>query len=389
MAPEQLRMDGIDRAIDVYATGVLLWELLVNRRIFDGRSELAFVNAVVNAELPSIVEALTDARAALGEERWEQVAALEPIVSRAMALAPADRFRTAADMLRALLEVRAAATSMAVSEWVQTSGAEFLDQRQRTLAANEESWRRTSVYATGPSSVIQLASRATTEAGQLAVDTPSGIAIVARPADRSPPRSPTLSASSAPPISLVDEDVDVDADADTDAGDAEAYRRALGASTLAAFARRLRSSRGLTIATIAAVSTLGAAGVFAALLGGPSEAGGAGTGAPALPNAQGLVANGDPTAAGASAAGNNAAGVPSDPTSDAKAVPEALAPPAPTRLTRVAPPPAPPRVFYASRPAAPPPRAPTAGPAQTSAPADCNPPFYFEGPKKVFKPSCL
>jgi serine/threonine-protein kinase len=259
-------------------------------------------------------------------------------------------------MLRALLDVRAAATSMAVSDWVQASGAAFLDQRQRTLAANEESWRRTSVYATGPSSVIQLTSRSTGEASQLAVDTPSGIAIVARPAAR---------------------------DADTGAGDAGAYRSELGASPLAALARRQRRSRGLALA---AASALGAAGVLAALLQGPSEAVGAGTGEAARPIAVGLVPTGEAAGAAAAAA---AASVLSDPTGDARGAPEALAASPSTRLTRVAPPPAPPRVFYGSRPAAPPPRATTAGPAQPSAPPDCNPPFYFDGPKKVFKPSCL
>jgi eukaryotic-like serine/threonine-protein kinase len=39
--------------------------------------------------------------------------------------------------------------------------------------------------------------------------------------------------------------------------------------------------------------------------------------------------------------------------------------------------------------AAPPGPAPAPEPPPSAAPADCNPPFYFEGQKKVFKPNCL
>src|SRR5207247_862915 len=79
----------------------------------------------------------------------------EPIISRAMADRPEDRFATADEMMRALLDVRLPASSMAVAEWVRTTGVEFLDRRQKCLAANEESWRRTSLYT--PSSGTQRA----------------------------------------------------------------------------------------------------------------------------------------------------------------------------------------------------------------------------------------
>src|SRR4029079_6915157 len=52
MAPEQLRMERIDRLVDVYATGVMAWEMLVNRRVYDGRHEISFVTAVMNGEIP-------------------------------------------------------------------------------------------------------------------------------------------------------------------------------------------------------------------------------------------------------------------------------------------------------------------------------------------------
>src|SRR4029079_12598151 len=36
MSPEQIRMERLDRRADVYAAGVLAWELLVGRRVYDG-----------------------------------------------------------------------------------------------------------------------------------------------------------------------------------------------------------------------------------------------------------------------------------------------------------------------------------------------------------------
>ena len=153
MAPEQLRMERIDRLVDVYATGVMAWEILVNRRVYDGRHDLSFVTAVMNNEIPSITVALADQRGSIDDARWAALVELEPIISRAMADCPEDRYSTAEEMMRALLDVRTSATSFVISAWVRDAGAEFLDRRQKCLAANEESWRRTSLYT--PSSGTQ------------------------------------------------------------------------------------------------------------------------------------------------------------------------------------------------------------------------------------------
>ncbi|MBS2014316.1 MAG: serine/threonine protein kinase [Deltaproteobacteria bacterium] len=149
MAPEQLRMDGLDRTADVYAIGVLLWEMLVNRRIFDGRHELGFVSAVLCGEIPRVVAALADTRETVPEVRLDSLAILEPIVATAMSLDRRERHATAEAMRRAITasDVPVASTRE-IAGWVKQAGDEYLERRERTLAENEEKWRTTPVRAT-------------------------------------------------------------------------------------------------------------------------------------------------------------------------------------------------------------------------------------------------
>jgi eukaryotic-like serine/threonine-protein kinase len=359
MAPEQLRLEEIDRTIDIYATGVLAWEMLLNRRVYDGRHEVAFVQAVMSGELPSLVDAVGANRNAIDDLRWSQLVALEPIVARAMAQRPEDRFATAAEMMFALLEVRASATSLAVADWVRSMGADYLDQRQRTLAANEESWRRTSVYSPTPTFGPPRAA-----SGTLIIDTPSGVGLVPVGSRSSMP--PSVSFPSAGPHA-----------------ESGAYRVALGQSALARASAKF-GARGLSLLTAGAFAV-------AAILGGLVRGAAESTPTPAGVRAE-AVATSAPKASPIVAPATPAP-LPA-PTPTAQDVPVATPPvtssPVLVRPTHVAPPPPPPRMVWVPRAPPPPPtQTSTSAPTTPSAKSDCNPPFYFDGPKKVFKPSCL
>jgi serine/threonine-protein kinase len=411
MAPEQLRMEPIDRTADVYATGVLAWELLVNRRIYDGRHEIAFVTAVLNGELPTITTALADSRSSIDDARWEALVALEPIITRSMADQAEDRYATAEEMMRALLDVRRSATSIAVAEWVRTSGAEFLDKRQKTLAANEESWRRTSLYT--PSSGMQ---RVTTGSVMAALPVappsstsgvtsspPSALATISHAISHAMPSSMSTMPSAGSDVPSGMPGAITPAAPAPPPRDSGAFRVAIGTSPLTTLVADLRSSRLLPWFAAGLFVVAGLIGGF--LRGNPeSPAAASATAAPpaaAVASPEATVSL--PTTvvpAPSQAAARAAAGAPAGAASAAASAPSpSTAPSAPSQATvlwrpsHVAPPPPPQRPAFVARPSPPPPPPPANTPPPTSTPSatktDCNPPFYYDGTKKVFKPSCL
>ncbi len=92
MAPEQVEQGAVDRRADIFACGVLLYELLTQRTPF-GR-ELVAVNAILHQDPPDP----RDFRPDIPEE-------LVPIVMRALEKKPDDRYQSAQEMLEDLESV--------------------------------------------------------------------------------------------------------------------------------------------------------------------------------------------------------------------------------------------------------------------------------------------
>lgn len=98
MSPEQCQQGHLDRRSDVFALGIVLWELLTARRLFKRESELASMQAIVTGD-----------RWQADELRPDLSKSLSAVVDRALEVKPQDRYATADEMRRALLSAAEAA----------------------------------------------------------------------------------------------------------------------------------------------------------------------------------------------------------------------------------------------------------------------------------------
>jgi serine/threonine-protein kinase len=126
MAPEQLFGEAVDRRADVYAAGVVLWEMLTGKRLFVGDSPQATMMQVVqkvveppSAHVPNIP------------------AALDAIVLRALSRDPSLRFATAREMALRVDDVMGRESSTLIGDWVQASAARGLEERTACIARIE------------------------------------------------------------------------------------------------------------------------------------------------------------------------------------------------------------------------------------------------------------
>jgi serine/threonine-protein kinase len=95
MAPEQALGKAVDRRVDVFAIGVMLWESITGKRLWGKATDLDVLRKLVTAEFPPMPGAL----AGLGFEVPEE---LDEICAKALAPRPADRYETALEFREAL-----------------------------------------------------------------------------------------------------------------------------------------------------------------------------------------------------------------------------------------------------------------------------------------------
>jgi serine/threonine-protein kinase len=100
MAPEQAMAGAIDRRADLFAMGIVLWELLTRNRLMCGESAAATLHRLLNKPVPRVSDVLPSIDRTL-----------DAIVARALEKDPDSRFATAQEMRDAL------------EAWIASSGA--------------------------------------------------------------------------------------------------------------------------------------------------------------------------------------------------------------------------------------------------------------------------
>lgn len=102
MAPEVLRGDPVDARADQFSFGVLLYELVAGEHPFEGTDDITTVARILETE-----------PCGLGPARRECPEPLARVVTRCLAKAPRDRYRTTAALVTALEAVRDAVEAAA------------------------------------------------------------------------------------------------------------------------------------------------------------------------------------------------------------------------------------------------------------------------------------
>jgi serine/threonine-protein kinase len=94
MSPEQIRGETADVRSDLWALGVVLYEMLIARKPFGGDQDIAIAHAILN-----------DQPAPLALERLDVSAALEDIVLKLLSKDPAGRYATTRELLSELARI--------------------------------------------------------------------------------------------------------------------------------------------------------------------------------------------------------------------------------------------------------------------------------------------
>src|SRR5688572_15358661 len=108
MAPEHLAREPLDRRADVYAAGIVLWELLTGERLFQADDEISTFRRALDAKVvpPSSLQP-------------DVPPELDAAVLRALAKKPEARYQTARELAFDLEATRLAASTRDLGVWVQ------------------------------------------------------------------------------------------------------------------------------------------------------------------------------------------------------------------------------------------------------------------------------
>jgi serine/threonine-protein kinase len=141
MSPEQVEGGQLDHRADLFAVGVMLWEIIARRRLWGARSDAEIVRCLVLDEVPSLLSVEPNADPELAG-----------ICDRALSVHPEERFASASEF-QAALEVYLARRGVVIRQHdiadlicracadLRASSAQRLQGELAKFAANAPSWK--------------------------------------------------------------------------------------------------------------------------------------------------------------------------------------------------------------------------------------------------------
>ena len=123
MSPEQARGETLDRRADVWAAGVLAWEIVAGRALWPREAE----------DVATLIKLVTVPPPRLREIDPSVSEALDETVAKALTMAPADRWPTAAAFSKALAAAVEPGDAEALAEYVRTVASAKLEQRREQI----------------------------------------------------------------------------------------------------------------------------------------------------------------------------------------------------------------------------------------------------------------
>ncbi|MBX3187946.1 MAG: serine/threonine protein kinase [Labilithrix sp.] len=138
LAPEHLSGGVVSRQTDVYAVGVMLWEIVTGKRLFKGERDDVVVSSILDGAVPALMNVIMATAARdLPDDALGALEALDSVVMRAVAAAPTERYATAREMAEDLELALEPRSPRRIASWVRKAAGEVLSSRARIVETLE------------------------------------------------------------------------------------------------------------------------------------------------------------------------------------------------------------------------------------------------------------